>query len=163
VKASSGQRRRKPDPGDRSSMFRAPQAGTVSCIGTSNPLIPRFRRVLRQREMRSGPVIIFCKRFHLSRERRFAEGDHLIQALPSNGADDALHISHLPRSARGRKTENSIERNGERTRSHWKCWRANNGRAPGLHFTGHGFWSAECGKDDSLDKCVYLRSCYRPL
>jgi hypothetical protein len=53
--------------------------------------------------MRSGPVIVCHECFQLPIQRRFAENDQMIEALPPDGADDTLDVSSLPRGSRRRE------------------------------------------------------------
>jgi hypothetical protein len=51
---------------------------------------PRFRRVLTQREVCSGFVIVRHKRPHMPMQRGFVEDNQVIQTLPPNRSD---HLS----------------------------------------------------------------------
>src|ERR1035438_6771292 len=60
---------------------------------------PWLWRVLLQRQMRPGLVIIGKIRGQSAPQTGFVEYDHMIQAFPPNGADQPLDISPLPRRA----------------------------------------------------------------
>src|SRR5215831_7992417 len=64
---------------------------------------PRLRRVLPQRKMRPGLVIVRKIRSQDSAQRTFVEHDHMIQALPAYGTNHALDVGSLPRRPRSRK------------------------------------------------------------
>ena len=57
---------------------------------------PRFRRVLDQRQVRPGLVIIRAEGFHVPVQRGLVENDHVIEAFSPDRADDALHEAHVP-------------------------------------------------------------------
>jgi hypothetical protein len=56
----------------------------------------RLGRVLLQAEVRSTPMIVVYESSQMARQVGFIEYDHVIQALPPNGADHPLHIGSLP-------------------------------------------------------------------
>jgi hypothetical protein len=58
---------------------------------------PRFRRVLGQREVRPGFVIIRQERLDMPVQLGLAEDNHLIQTLAPKCADHAFHESSVPR------------------------------------------------------------------
>ncbi len=64
---------------------------------------PRFRRVLGQREVGPGFVIVHHERFQVPIQTGLVENDDVVQALAANGADDALHVGALPRRSRRRQ------------------------------------------------------------
>lgn len=64
---------------------------------------PRFRRVLDQREVRPGFVIIRQERLHMPVEGGLIENDDVIQTLAPQSANHSFHESSLPRRARSRK------------------------------------------------------------
>src|SRR5215813_11456615 len=53
---------------------------------------PRFRRVLIQREVCSGLVIIRNERLHVPVQRVFVENDHVVLTLAPNRSDHALNV-----------------------------------------------------------------------
>jgi hypothetical protein len=57
---------------------------------------PRFRRVLTQREVCSGFVIVRHKRPHMPMQRGFVEDNQVIQTLAPNRSDHALDVRALP-------------------------------------------------------------------
>lgn len=64
---------------------------------------PRLWRVLLQRKMGSGLVIVGEVRRKRSTQRGFPEDDHMVQTLAPNGTDHALHVAPLPRRSRRRE------------------------------------------------------------
>ena len=58
---------------------------------------PRFRRVLTQREVCSGRVIVGHERPHMPMQRGFVEDNHVVQTLPPNCSDHTLHLDPLLR------------------------------------------------------------------
>src|SRR5260370_33788785 len=56
----------------------------------------RFRGVFGRREVRPGFVIIRDEQFYMPVQRSLVEDDHMIQALATYRADDALDASSLP-------------------------------------------------------------------
>jgi len=62
-----------------------------------------LRAVLRQCQMRPAPVIVVDEVLKMSIQAALAENDHVIQALPANGADHPLDIGSLPGRPRRRK------------------------------------------------------------
>ena len=59
-------------------------------------------RVLLQAQVRATPMVIVSEFSEVARQSGFAKYDHVIQALPPNGADHPLHIGSLP-GRRGRR------------------------------------------------------------
>jgi hypothetical protein len=59
--------------------------------------LPRFRRILVQRQVRARLVIIRKISGKHSSQTGLVENDHMIQAFPPNGANQPLDISSLPR------------------------------------------------------------------
>jgi hypothetical protein len=57
----------------------------------------RLGRVLLQAEVRAAPMIIVREFSEVSRQSGFTEYNHVIQALPTNGADHPLDKGSLPR------------------------------------------------------------------
>src|ERR1700689_5653502 len=53
--------------------------------------------------MRSEPVIVCHECFHLPVHPRVAENNQMVEALPPDGANDALDVSPLPRRLRHTK------------------------------------------------------------
>ena len=53
----------------------------------------RLRRVLGERKMRSGFVIVRREQLDLPVESRFVEDNHVIEALTPDSADHALDVS----------------------------------------------------------------------
>ena len=64
---------------------------------------PRFRRVLRQRQVRPGFVILRQEGLHVPVQGGLMENNHVIEALAAKGADDAFHVGTLPRGSRCRQ------------------------------------------------------------
>jgi hypothetical protein len=63
----------------------------------------RFGRILGQRKVRPGCVIVREEGLHVPVQRSLVEDDHVIEALAANRADDAFHVGSLPWRARRRK------------------------------------------------------------
>ena len=51
---------------------------------------PRFRRVLSQREVHPGFVIVRQERLHVPIQRGLVEDNHVVQTLPAESADQAF-------------------------------------------------------------------------
>jgi len=62
-----------------------------------------FRRILIQRQVSSGSVIVRQERLEMPVQRGFVEDDHVIQTLAAHRANHAFDVSSLPRRARSRK------------------------------------------------------------
>jgi hypothetical protein len=60
---------------------------------------PRFGRVLGQREMRPGFVIISQEGLHVAVQGGLVENDHVIEAFAADGADDAVPRRHVARAS----------------------------------------------------------------
>ena len=58
---------------------------------------PRFRRVLGQREVRPGFVIVRDERLQVAKQTGLIENYHVVQTLAANGADYTFHVGTLPR------------------------------------------------------------------
>ncbi len=53
---------------------------------------PRFRRVLSQREVHPGFVIVRQERLHVPIQRGLVEDNHVVQTLPAESADQAFDV-----------------------------------------------------------------------
>ena len=58
------------------------------------------RRILVQRKMRPGGVIVADVGRHSATQMRLVEHDQMVEALPSDGSDQSLDIRVLPWTAR---------------------------------------------------------------
>ena len=56
----------------------------------------KLGRVLLQAEVRAAPMIVVHESSEMAVQTGFTEYDHVIQALPPNGADHPLEVSSLP-------------------------------------------------------------------
>src|SRR5262245_18172397 len=56
----------------------------------------KLGRVLLQAEVRAAPMIVVHESSEMAVLTGFTEYDHVIQALPPNGADHPLEVSSLP-------------------------------------------------------------------
>ena len=54
---------------------------------------PRFRRVLVQREVSPGFLIVRDEGLQVAKQTGLIENDHVVETLPANRADDALHAA----------------------------------------------------------------------
>src|SRR5207253_872338 len=65
--------------------------------------LPRDRRVLVEREMRAGSLVIFHVLCENTCEAGGSEDDHVIEALASDGSDEAFSVRVLPGRPRCRE------------------------------------------------------------
>ena len=66
--------------------------------------VPLKRRILAQREVRAGALVVVEVRFQDAPQTGLIEHDHMIQAFPTNRADQSLNVGVL--SGRLRRREN---------------------------------------------------------
>src|SRR6516165_10054251 len=78
-------------------MMQAPDLGNR--YNRPRPLrlnVPLKRRILAQREVRAGALIVVEVRFQDAPQTGLIQDDHVIQAFPTNRTDQSLNIGVLP-------------------------------------------------------------------
>lgn len=84
--------------------WRPPNCGMALIRPESDGLHrPWFRRILGQREVGPGIVIISGEQLHVPVQRSLVENDDMIETLSPDCADHPLNICSLPGRARSRK------------------------------------------------------------
>ena len=58
--------------------------------------VPLKRCILAQREVRAGALIVLEVRFQDAPQTSLIQDDHVIQAFPTNRADQSLNVGVLP-------------------------------------------------------------------